>query len=283
MMTMTPFSLSPAIRANVPLLIGLAGGTGSGKTMSAFLLAKGLSNGQRFAVIDTESGRAKAYADEFTFDHGELVAPFRPETYTQAITAIDAMHKYPVIVVDSMSHEYAGDGGILDYQQDELDEMVKRAKQSGDSRSEWQIAEANKMRSWIKPKVAHKAMMTKLLQVRSHLILCYRAEPKTEMIKKDGKTVIQEKQGFTGLSGWFPITEKNMPYELTAYFLLMAERPGVPLPIKLMNKHKAFFPLDRPITEEAGRLIGEWAKGSPVPPASAGVTTGEGSRTVETQ
>jgi len=263
-----PFELRPAVRENVPLLIGLAGGTGSGKTYSAFKLAKGLSGGQRFVVIDTESGRAKAYADEFEFDHGELIAPFTPHAYSEAITSIDALHKYPVIIVDSCSHEYAGDGGILDQQETELREMVERAKKSGDTRSEYQLQEANKMRSWIKPKMEHKAFMTRLLQVRSHLILCFRAEPKTEMVKENNKTVIREKQGLTGLHGWFPICEKNMPYELTAYFLLMAEKPGVPHPIKLMEKHRQFFPADKPISEDAGAGLGAWAKGGKSTPIS---------------
>lgn len=252
------FTLRPAVRENVPLLIGLAGGTGSGKTFSAMTLAKGLANGQRFAVIDTESGRAKAYADEFAFDHGELVAPFTPESYAQAILSVDAMKKYPVIVVDSASHEYAGDGGILDMQEDELDRMAGQ---------DYQKREACKMASWVKPKMAHKAYMSKLLQIRAHLILCFRAEPKTEMKKEGGKTIVQAKQGLTGLDGWFPVCEKNMPYELTAYFLLMAAQPGVPLPIKLMDRHRPFFPAGKPITEEAGRSLGLWASGSTVAPA----------------
>ena len=247
-----PFNLRPAVRENVPLLIGLAGGTGSGKTFSAFRLAKGLAGGNPFAVIDTESGRAKAYADDFQFDHGELTAPFRPETYSQAIASIDALHKYSVIVVDSASHEYAGEGGILDWQEEELTRMAGQ---------DYGKREACKMASWVKPKMAHKAFVNKLLQLRSHLILCFRAEPKTEMVKKDGKMVVQAKVGMTGLDGWFPICEKNMPYELTAYFLLMAAKPGVPQPIKLMEKHRPFFPLDSPITEEAGIALAEWAKG----------------------
>lgn len=251
------FTLRPAVRENVPLLIGLAGGTGSGKTFTAMLLAKGLASGARFAVIDTESGRAKAYADEFSFDHGELVAPFTPESYAMAILTIDALKKYPVIVVDSASHEYAGDGGILDMQEDELTRMAGQ---------DYGKREACKMASWVKPKMAHKAFMSKLLQIRAHLILCYRAEPKTEMVKDQGKWVVRSKQGLTGLDGWFPICEKNMPYELTAYFILMAERPGVPLPIKLMEKHKSFFPANKPITEEAGRQLAAWARGgSPAP------------------
>ena len=62
------FQFKPAIRENVGLLIGLAGGTGSGKTFSAMRLASGIANGKKFAVIDTEAGRAKHYADQFSFD-----------------------------------------------------------------------------------------------------------------------------------------------------------------------------------------------------------------------
>jgi hypothetical protein len=280
MVASTEFQFHKAVREQVPLLIGLAGQSGSGKTYSAMLLAKGLSGGKPFGVIDTESGRAKAYADDFDFQTGELGAPFTPERYLAAITAMDKA-KFPVIVIDSASHEYAGEGGILDFQEAELDRMAG---------TDWQKRESCKMASWIKPKMAHKAFVSKLLQVRAHLILCFRAEPKTEMKKKNGKMTVQPKEGLTGFDGFFPICEKNLPYELTVYFLLMADRPGVPHPIKLMERHKKFFPLDKPITEQAGRLIGEWARGgvaaansSPAPPASAGVSHGEGSRTVETQ
>jgi hypothetical protein len=79
----------PAVRENVPLLLGLAGGTGSGKTYSAMALAKGLAGGKRFAVIDTENGRAKHYADDFEFDAADLHAPFRPDAYAEAIEAAD--------------------------------------------------------------------------------------------------------------------------------------------------------------------------------------------------
>jgi hypothetical protein len=248
------FSLRPAIRENVPVLIGLAGGTGSGKTYSAMRLAKGLSGGQRFAVIDTESGRAKAYADEFDFDSGELMAPFTAEKYIEAIETVDAQHKYSVIIVDSASHEYAGEGGLLDQQEEELERMAK---------DDFAKREACKMASWIKPKKEHKRFINTLLQVRSHIILCFRAEPKIEMVRgKDGKMVIEAKKGLTGLDGWFPITERNMPFEMTDYLLLTADKAGVPHPIKLMERHKAFFPLDQPITEEAGVKLAAWAKGA---------------------
>lgn len=246
------FTFRPAVRENVGLLIGLAGASGSGKTYTAMRLATGIAGGKPFAVIDTEAGRAKHYAEAFKFDHGDLAPPFRPDAYAEAIMAADKAG-YPVIIVDSMSHVWAGDGGVLDWQEDELTRMA------GD---DWKKREAVKMAAWIKPKMSHKHMVQKLLQVRAHLILCFRAEEKIEMVRgDDGKMKIIPKVTSTGLSGWVPVSEKSLPYELTASFLLTADAPGVPKPIKLQEQHRALFPLDKPITEESGRRIAEWAAG----------------------
>ncbi len=249
---MSNFTFRPAVRENVGLLIGLIGASGSGKTYTAMRLASGICAGKPFAVIDTEASRAKHYADAFKFDHGDLTPPFRPSAYADAIMAADKAG-YPVIVVDSCSHEWAGDGGILDWQEEELQRMA------GD---DYAKRERVKMASWIKPKMGHKHMIQKLLQVRAHLILCFRAEEKIEMIKgPDGKMQIVPKKSAIGLDGWMPVCEKNMPYELTTSFLLMASRPGIPHPIKLQEQHRPLFPLDKPITEESGRLIAQWAAG----------------------
>jgi hypothetical protein len=250
------FSFRPAVRENVSLLVGLIGASGSGKTYTAMRLAKGIAGEKRFAVIDTEAGRAKHYADHFAFDHGDLKPPFTPSAYTEAIMAADAAG-YPVIVVDSTSHEYAGDGGVLDMQERELERMA------GD---DWKKREACRMASWIKPKMEHKKMVQKLLQIRAHLILCFRAEEKIEMVKdKDNRWVIVPKKSAVGLDGWIPVTEKNLPYELTVSMLLLASEPGIPRPIKIQEQHRALFPLDKPITEDGGRLIAEWASGTHKP------------------
>lgn len=262
------FAFKPAVREQIPLLIGLAGGTGSGKTWTALELAVGLAMGKRFAFIDTESGRAKHYADQFPmFDHGDLGPPFRPGNYWEAIKAADDAH-YPVIVVDSASHEWSGAGGILDWQEEEMDRMAGDPEAQG----YWAKREAVKMAAWIKPKVDHKKMVSRLLQIRAHVILCFRAEEKVEMTRdpETRKMLIQPKVTKTGLEGWVPICEKNLPFELTMSFLLHSDNPGVPRPIKLEAQHRPFFPLDKPITRESGRLIGEWAAGGkpkqPSPP-----------------
>lgn len=251
---MTAFMFRPAKRENVPVIVGVAGGTGSGKSMSAMEIATGLAGGKPFAVIDTEARRALAYADLYKFDHGELKSPFRPNAYAEAIAAADEAG-YPVIVVDSASHEHAGEGGLLDMHDEELDRMTK-----GDD--SWSKRERFTMAAWIKPKMEHKAFVQKLLQLRAHLVLCFRAEEKLDMVKVDGKTKIVPKEGPTGLHGWMPIAEKNLPYELTCSFLLLASNPGVPLPIKLNAQHRPFFPLDKPITRAAGEALARWGAGT---------------------
>jgi len=250
------FIFKKAVREEVGLLIGLAGASGSGKTFSAMRLASGIAGDKPFAVIDSEAGRALHYADRFNFDHGDLHAPFRPDTYLQAIQAADAAG-YPCIVVDSISHVWSGTGGVLDWQEEELDRMAG---------TDWKKREAVKIAAWIKPKMSHKKMVASLLQVRAHLILCFRAEEKIEIIKEDGKTKIVPKQGPTGLHGWLPVCEKTLPFELTASFLLTADAPGMPKPIKLQEQHRSLFPLDQPIDENSGRRIAEWAAGGTVKP-----------------
>lgn len=246
------FTFRKAVREQVGLMIGIAGSSGSGKTFSAFRIAAGISGDKPFAVIDTEAGRAKHYADNFRFDHGDLKPPFRPAAYAEAIAAADTAG-YPVIVVDSASHEHAGEGGLLDWHEEELNRL------GGD---DYAKRERVKMTAWIKPKGEHRKFVSKLLQIRAHLILCFRAEEKIEMVKgPDGKLVVQKKQSSTGLDGWMPISEKNLPFELTASFLLLATKPGIPHPIKLQEQHRAMFPLDRVIDEESGRGVAQWASG----------------------
>ena len=246
------FSFRPAVRENVGLWINLIGGTGSGKTYSAFRLASGIAGGKPFAVIDTENRRALHYADMFKFEHAELRPPFRPQTYSDAVVAADAAG-YPVIVVDSGSHVWAGDGGVLDWQEEELERMAG---------SDYAKRERVKMSAWIKPKMAHKHMVQKLLQVKAHIILCLRAEEKIEMVRVDGQLKVQPKQSMTGKDGWIPVCDKNLPFEATVSFLLLASKPGIPHPIKLQEQHKALFPLDTPITEQSGQRLAAWAAGA---------------------
>jgi hypothetical protein len=109
------FQIRPARRANVPLVIGLPGPSGGGKTFSALLLARGLAgtDGQ-IVAIDTENGRAQMYSDVGApWQWMGFGAPFTPERYVEAIGAAEAASP-AVIVLDSVSHEYDGEGGMND-------------------------------------------------------------------------------------------------------------------------------------------------------------------------
>ena len=243
-----------AIREKVGLLIGIAGGTGSGKTYSAMRIASGIVGSDfRFAVIDTENRRSLHYADFFNFDHLQLEPPFRPEKYIDAIMEADKAG-YNAVIVDSMSHVWAGEGGVLEWQEEELSRIAG---------NDYKKREQCKMAAWVKPKMAHKKMVNSLLRIKANVIICYRAEEKIEMVKNEnGKTEIIKKKTLTGLDGWVPICEKNLPYEHTCSFLVTADAPGIPKPIKLEEQHRHIFKLTEPLSEECGKAIRAWAEGA---------------------
>lgn len=251
---MSTYQFRPGVREKVGLIISAAGPSGSGKTYTAMRLATGIVGpGKKFAVIDTEARRALHYASMFAFDHLELKPPFRPSVYADAIRDADKAG-YGAIVVDSGSHEWNGEGGVLDWQEAELQRMA------GD---DYAKRERVKMASWIKPKMAHKAMVQRLLQTRAHLIFCLRAEEKVDIVKDaQGKNQIVPR-------GYQPICAKDFPFEMTISFLLLPERPGVPVPIKLQEQHRVLFPDGKPITEETGRKLAEWANGGTIPRQTA--------------
>lgn len=255
------FTFKPAKREGVHLIVGLMGGTGSGKTCSALELATGLAGGKPFAVIDTEAGRSQHYADEFAFDHGDLCPPFTPDAYLEAIVAAEKKG-YPVVVVDSMSHEHAGEGGILDMHEEELGRIAG---------NDWKKREKATYLAWVKPKMSHKRMVGRLLQLRTHLILCFRAEPKMKIIKveKNGRVVNEPVD-----AGWQPVCAKGLEFEMTASWMLRHERPGqvfagevdeadpIGSAIKLPKAWIPFFGGAQLLSRKHGETLREWAAGS---------------------
>lgn len=235
-----------AVRETTSTLTAFAGPSGGGKTYTALRYATGLADGGKIAVIDTEAGRALHYADSFDFDHADLIAPFTPDAYWEAIKAA-ADAGYKVIVIDSMSHEYEGEGGLLEWADDEAERGVK--------------SPAN----WKKPKSAHKRMMGRLLQVRAHLIFCLRAEEKMLLTREGGQMKVIPAEQRPLLQRWEPICEKRFMYEMTASFLLLPDKPGVGRAIKVQDQHRPFFPEDKPISEESGRALAQWAAGGAKP------------------
>lgn len=235
-----------AIRENTTCLIGLAGESGSGKTYSALRFARGLVGASgKIAAIDTEARRMLHYAELFEFDHVDLAPPFSPARYVEMIEAAEKAG-YHAIIIDSMSHEWAGDGGCIDMHDQKLDQLA------GDDAAK---AERMNVLAWKDAKMAHKRMMSRFLQCRAHLIFCLRAEEKIKFVKVEGKLKIEP-------AGWQPICEKNFMYEMTTSFMLHSDLPGIPVPMKLQEQHKPFFDLGRPLDEKAGKLFAEWCAGA---------------------
>lgn len=246
---MSPIAFRQAKRGQSYVLLGLAGYTGTGKTFSALRLARGLAGDKPFAYIDTESNRALHY-DWFAqpWDHGELDPPFTPERYLDAIKAAEQAG-YPVIVVDSMSHEYSGVGGLQDMAE------AERAKGLPD------------LAVWNKPKQAHRRFADDLTRVKAHLILCFRAREAIEMRKnpKTGKNEVVPVESIKGHPGWLIDTEQKnrpLPYELTLSILLIPrpeEERGHPIVVKIEDQHRQLVPLDKPLSEDTGVALAKWA------------------------
>lgn len=115
-------TFSPATRTRSRGRVAIDGPAKSGKSMTALRLAFAL--GGKIAAIDTEFGSLSKYTFEspddegpFTFDVLEL-RQFKPENYISAIRDAER-GGYDVLVIDSLSHAWCGEGGILD-QKDKL-------------------------------------------------------------------------------------------------------------------------------------------------------------------
>jgi len=275
------FSFVPATREGVSIIIAIAGASGSGKTRTALELARGLADGDdsKIAVIDTESGRARHYAvrpgeqpgpGRFAFMHGDLTAPFSPDRYIEAINAAEEAGA-KVIVVDSASHEWEGDGGLHDMQHETVEQAIRIAEKNHNPN--WgpfdpqKAAERAGIAAWKEPKRLHKRFVTRLLQSRAHLILCLRAEEKLliEQVVDDRgrkRTQITQAKDLPAAQRWTPICEKRFMYEMTLSMTLSPETPGVPAAFnKLQDQHRAAFPQNELVGDRAGRLLSAWAAG----------------------
>lgn len=260
---MTNFEFTDAVRDDTSLLIAIAGASGSGKTYSALKLATGLAQGEPIYGIDTEAKRMLHYASEFNFKHLDMRPPFTPEAFMQAIqTAERAGAK--VIIVDSMSDEYEGVGGLQEMHDDEV---ARLARKPYDSLEGWEIDKFNAP-GWKVPKTRHKTrLISPLRQVRCYVIFCMRAEEKIKFVKVKDERTGREKNAIEQ-AGWTPVCEKRFMYDMTMSFTVTPENPGVPLIKdgqavygKLQSQHLAFFPEGKTVTEDAGRQLRAWARG----------------------
>lgn len=249
------FTSAPAVRASVPLWLGIYGPSFSGKTYSALLLAEGIRSvcGGEIGVLDTEKGRALHYADEFKFRHYPFDPPFAPADYRDGLGQMRA-DGITIAIVDSASHEHEGIGGVLEMHDEECERLMAK---TGKDRDRVQ------MLAWNQPKTEHRKMVQAAQQMDLHIIWCFRAKEKLEV--KPGKQPLNK--------GFMPIGAEDLVYEMTMTALLLPGAYGRPTwqsdeigerqMIKLPHWAKRMLKDEkRPLDRELGARLAKWAQGT---------------------
>lgn len=273
------FQDAPAVRNRSPLIVGITGASSSGKTYSALRLATGIQKavGGEIYGIDTEANRMLHYADYFKFRHVPFPPPHGPRDY---IAAIDhcVSKGARIIVIDSMTHEHDGEGGVLDQIEQYLEEKAG---------ADWSKRQALQMVAQVRPKQDRKALNRRIVQLGDVVfILCYRAEQKIKPLKRGEKNPVDGSREPIDL-GWQPTTTSKLPYDMTARFLLTPGSEGVPtlLPpnpaeqqlIKAPRQFKDWFKAGEPLSEDMGERMARWAMGekpaNTSPPLPGGAPT----------
>lgn len=264
------FLTEHAVPGPSPLWIGLFGPSGGGKTFTALELATGVREvtGGTIHMIDTESGRGKHYANLFDYEYTSFPPPHGSLDYLAAIR--DAVKKgAKVIIIDSFSHEHEGEGGMIDFQEAEVERM---------SRGDAGKADSVKMLAWTRPKAARKQLLREMIQVKDVVfILCFRADESAKPGKDaHGKLVVLQ-------LGFVPIAGKPFVYEATVCAFLPPHSNGVPnwnpdnpgerLMCKLPIQFRDLFASNRTLNRQDGRKLAEWARGGAEAPKSAATSS----------
>lgn len=264
-MTTRVFSASPAVRERVPLLIGLIGPSGSGKTKSALRLAEGIQRvvGGDIYGCDSEARRMLHYADAHKFHHVPFGAPFSPADYLELLRFCESK-KAKTVIVDSMSHEHEGPGGVLEMHAQQMTELA----------AQWRTSEDKvKMAAWIKPKQERQKLINAILQMSCNFIFCFRAKEKSKPAA--GGKVLD--------LGWMPIAGDEFVYEQTVACLLTPNCGGVPSwhpeevgskgIVKLPEHFRDIFAKAQPLSQDIGEKLALWAAGGPGNGAGQGASS----------
>lgn len=207
--------------------MGLQGPSGSGKTYSALLLAYGLTKDwDRIAVIDSENHSADLYAHLGDYSVVQIGPPFSPAKYIEAIEICEAAGM-EVIIIDSISHEWEGQGGILDIHSSMM---------------------GNSFTNWSKVTPLHNSFVNRILQSPAHVIATIRSKVDYVLSDRNGK-MVPEKVGLKG------ITREGMDYEFTIVLDIDLKHHVI------ASKDRTGLFMDKPqfvITEATGVMIKDW-------------------------
>lgn len=197
MTTNNAISFRKAERKRAKARIALYGPPGAGKTHSALKIAAGLAPNGKIAVLDTENSSAELEAGKAGIPHFDVLvmhAPFEPTKYIEAIRAAEKAG-YDVLIIDSLSHAWAGSGGLLE-KKDMLDKTQK---------SSWA--------AWRQITPMHNRLVEAMLQSTVHIIATVRTKTgyAQETDIHTGKTTVKK-------IGMEPIQRDGLEFEFTIVF-----------------------------------------------------------------
>ena len=218
-----------AERKKAKLRLGITGPAGSGKTYSALLIAFGL--GGRIAMLDTENGSGDLYAHLGDYDVETLTAPYDVRRYLQIIHEAEQA-KYDVLIIDSLSHAWAGEGGLLD-----LQSKVAAASKSGNSYTAWRQ---------VTP--LHNKLVEAILASPCHIIATMRS--KTEYLQTENERGYKEIRKV----GLAPVQREGMDYEFGTVFDLGTDHNVTVSKDRTMLFDGQIFT----ITLETGKILKNW-------------------------
>lgn len=221
-------SFKKAERKQAKLKIGFSGPSGSGKTYSALLVAKGI--GGKIAVIDTENNSASLYADRFDFDTCEISAPYTTEKYIAALREAEKAG-YDVVIMDSATHQWNGDGGILS------------RKEQVDSRG------GNSFTNWSKFSPEHNQFLAAIVAHETHLICTVRSKQDYSVGENE-----KGKKGVPTKVGLAPVQREGFEYELTVMIDMAMDHSAMASKDRTsLFDRKIFTP-----NEETGKTLMTW-------------------------
>jgi len=183
-----------ASREKTKARVLLAGPSGSGKTRAALEIARGL--GDRIAVIDSENRSASLYVglNGLAFDVCELSPPYTYEKYLQAMNACFASKAYDVLVIDSLTHVWSGEGGAL--------ETVDKKANGG-----------NAFTAWKDVTPSHNRLLTAISASPIHLLCTVRT--KTAYVLEERENRYGKMVQVPRKIGLAPIFREGVEYEFS--------------------------------------------------------------------
>lgn len=224
----------PAEKNKLSLRMAIFGPSGSGKTYSALLIARGLVGPKgKIAVLDTENATASLYVAREgigDFDIAPMNPPYLVEKYIKAVKEAQNM-KYDCLIIDSLSHAWMGEGGIL-HRKEQLDAKG-----------------GNSFANWGKMTPDQNLLVSTVLHSEIHLITTMRS--KTEYVMQEnssGKTAPKK----VGLA---PVQRDGFEYEFDICLEMAMNNTAT-----ASKDRSSLFPESRTFkpSNETGTEINKW-------------------------